>query len=1041
MKNTMKMKSLLSFFVPAAMMSLMVAGCSDYDNGYDSNAIKFNEEFRKAYGDIDPEQDWNLAERGTVTVSTMKESEVKIYAFNGEKYSIVGDYEGVKGTRMLGFDMVEGTQSIMVTDGMTAEKTVPGGVVTFGGTRTVNIGDKGNGINVSLLQTDEEIGQETYPAYRLATSTELKGVFDAVPQSKYNVDNGKVTDDFTFVSTGAFIIYPTYWYTTSGNTLGLYYYDASGDKKEIDLYTMHDGSSGELWYSPSGSTTSETFNNGAGANGWTLTRTSEGGNFGVQTSENTSGMAGNYMEFWRSSKVGLQDAVISKTFTDFVPNGEYLVEVKAGLRNQKDSSTDNMGTITFSAGSSFDFGKNNVELTADGVCSKNVVNDNGNLHGNLYSDMRGTGKMWVNCKADASGNIEVKFELDDVKANWFFFNDLKFTRLNIPEAGAGDKEHMFGDNDVQMFSENSTAFTKGQGIKVVIPPGTVFGMYLKKKDGDIAHQFYSESRLNQQQTDEYLHGYNERLHRDSPYCYGATFYVGDQMFLAFEDWAGKVAGGSDFDLNDMVFAFDGCKPEIISERADSWLIVSEDLGGSFDVDYNDIVFKVEHVSGQTTATVTPLAAGGTLASYIFFLDPQNGNNDQCIGEIHQMFGVDAQTSGEYTPINVTNKRAEYVGNPVTINVAENWTMAFYSTDTYGTGTSYSNVNMGGFEIRTLQSGTEAPTGNVTTGNSAFTGASRIQPPNDKGMAPYILCLPYSYTNFNEPEGKMTTYVWAWPQELVTICSENGGPYPQFSSWVSDKSKNEWYKHRAAGALTVSELSWVNDMPTNNGGNNNNNTTATLGHVKETVYADTGIELKDLKSALESNLTNKGSGDVTYYYKNPWESEWQILNTILYRLGNRRIKAEQGGQSTEFDLYILGTRFKASFQDSDDKWHTYGLAHDKDKDKLVLETYDATDPYQQWVKEDAGDDYFYLKNLGSNKYVYLALVGNDRWSAAFSASKSDNAQYKFKKEGSYILVQANESQGNSKYMGKDSGNATVYLNKASGSLISWTEEPQ
>ena len=267
MKNTMKMKSLLSFFVPAAMMSLMVAGCSDYDNGYDSNAIKFNEEFRKAYGDIDPEQDWNLAERGTVTVSTMKESEVKIYAFNGEKYSIVGDYEGVKGTRMLGFDMVEGTQSIMVTDGMTAEKTVPGGVVTFGGTRTVYPGDKGNGINVSLLQADEKIGQETYPAYRLATSTELKGVFDAVPQSQYNVDNGKVTDDFTFVSTGAFIIYPTYWYTTSGNTLGLYYYDASGNKQEIDLYSMHNGNNSQLWYSPSGSTNSETFNKGQGQGG------------------------------------------------------------------------------------------------------------------------------------------------------------------------------------------------------------------------------------------------------------------------------------------------------------------------------------------------------------------------------------------------------------------------------------------------------------------------------------------------------------------------------------------------------------------------------------------------------------------------------------------------------------------------------------------------------------------------------------------------------------------------------------------------------
>ena len=65
MKNTMKMKSLLSFFVPAAMMSLMVAGCSDYDNGYDSNAIKFNEEFRKAYGDIDPMATSTLSRTGT----------------------------------------------------------------------------------------------------------------------------------------------------------------------------------------------------------------------------------------------------------------------------------------------------------------------------------------------------------------------------------------------------------------------------------------------------------------------------------------------------------------------------------------------------------------------------------------------------------------------------------------------------------------------------------------------------------------------------------------------------------------------------------------------------------------------------------------------------------------------------------------------------------------------------------------------------------------------------------------------------------------
>ena len=136
MKNTMKIKSLLSFFVPAAMMSLAGAGCSDYDNGYSEQAIKFAQDFRKTFGDIDPEQDWNLAERQFVTVSTQTESEVKIYAKVDDAYAIVGDYEGIKGTRTLGYDVVEGTTEIIVSDGKEGIKTTANGVVVFGqGTR------------------------------------------------------------------------------------------------------------------------------------------------------------------------------------------------------------------------------------------------------------------------------------------------------------------------------------------------------------------------------------------------------------------------------------------------------------------------------------------------------------------------------------------------------------------------------------------------------------------------------------------------------------------------------------------------------------------------------------------------------------------------------------------------------------------------------------------------------------------------------------------------------------------------------------------
>ena len=208
MKNTMKMKSLLSFFVPAAMMSLMVAGCSDYDNGYDTNAIKFAQEFRKTFG-----EDWNLAERGTVTVSTMKESEVKIYALTGDEYTIVGDYQGVKGTQMLGFDMVEGTKSILVTDGVTAEKTVPGGVVTFGDTRFTVHEDTREGVTVSRFTNETEINGKKYRAQKTPTDDEIRTVLEKVPEYTPNLNN--VTSNFHYVSTGSFVLYPYYWNTQS----------------------------------------------------------------------------------------------------------------------------------------------------------------------------------------------------------------------------------------------------------------------------------------------------------------------------------------------------------------------------------------------------------------------------------------------------------------------------------------------------------------------------------------------------------------------------------------------------------------------------------------------------------------------------------------------------------------------------------------------------------------------------------------------------------------------------------------------------------
>lgn len=926
MKNTMKIKSLLSFFVPAAMMSLAVAGCSDYDNGYSEQAIKFAQDFRKTFGDIDPEQDWNLAERGTVTVSTMKESEVKIYAKMGDEYAIVGDYEGVKGTRMLGFDMVEGTKEIVVTDGATAQKTVPGGVVTFGGTRTVRPDGTYDGVTITKLTGDVEINGETFPQYRTYTNDEVQGMLATVPQGQNNI--AKVTSDFTYVSTGSFIIYPFYWYTGSENTLGVYYTDANGNYHEVDIYESKGSrwnwsdpnNTGELWYSMGEtSVVTDDFESkpqdervdDVNAGGWTITEIDNTSNFygfKVQTDSNdgqndASGIVAPFMEIWRSNtgNVHIGTITLEKEFTVSKNNVECIVEVSARLRNQMQNSIGN-GQLIFSANGA------SVDITASGNNTQGVYNN----QGLLYTNQNGTNKVFVKCTSDSNGKIKAKFELKGVDANWFSFKDLKITSynknvetpsldaINTPTGnsefpGVNPLPYNGGSDDVY------AAFYKGQGIRVDIPAGTKFGMYIKKIDGETPYTIYSEGTKNENNPG--LVGNNGEYSSH----YASTFYVGDKMFIGFEDWPGSTRG--DYDLNDLVLAFSGAKPTIINEdpTATVWLVACEDLGGSFDIDYNDVVFSVEHVSGKTKAKLTPLAAGGTLASYIYFQDPWDSNRDKCFGEIHQLFGATKVNSGEFSIINAKS-RYEKTAAPIEFDVAEDWTMAYYATGD-GSGSAYTrngkDVNMGGFEVRTLTSGSDAPyTLDINSG--AFSGASKIQPSvrNEGENVPYILCIPYSYTRYNYPEaGKKADYVWAWPVEYMTICDEAGnGPYPDFRGWVQDHTQNtDWYKNKnnAQSSATVEDLilstgdMTQEEINANGGGGTTQKHTLHLGNKGDiTVKPGTKVD-------LYAYLTNYVEGTYTFTYSGEM-GNGKITNPASwtpYQVGSRTITVTREADDT------------------------------------------------------------------------------------------------------------------------------------------------
>ena len=906
MKNTMKIKRLLSFFVPAAMMSLAVAGCSDYDNGYSEQAIKFAQDFRKTFGDIDPEQDWNLAERGTVTVSTMKESEVKIYALTGDEYTIVGDYEGVKGTRMLGFDMVEGTKEIVVTDGATAQKTVPGGVVTFGGTKTIYTGTTAD-ITVSKIPAGgTTIKEVTYPQYKYISSSDYDAVRGVVPEIGSRQDHtnlNRVTHDFSYISNGEFVIYPYFWNTSSDNTIGVYYTDANGQYHEVDIYqNKGEGLEGQ----------GEEYLDANLSEATLVGQNVLEGRVSKRYYSNSTNIQAAYWQDYKALVHGPLSGIYLDNLGFPTDISDYTkLVVNADLKNGTDNFR--VGIYEQSADGK-DIQETRIVKTITTSGEDVVIDLNGSEFANFNKH---NCKIYLFGSDAANHNNSSGVTIQGIQGCQ---GDIQFNKVQLVKNGTSWSQYNGGNaNDIVQNNRQG----RSQGIVVNIPEGTKFGMYLKKTDGAVGDcTFYSESSKN---TDTYKHGHgiidygNGTVNWDdtnSKPSYASTFTIGDQMFIGFEDWPNNTDsyGGGDFDLNDIVLAFAGSKPTIINEdpTATVWLVACEDLGGSFDIDYNDVVFSVEHISGKTKAKLTPLAAGGTLASYIYFQDPWDSNRDKCFGEIHQLFGAEKVKSGEFSIINAKS-RYEKTAAPIEFEVAEDWTMAYYATGD-GSGSAYTrdgkDVNMGGFEVRTLKSGSDAP---FTLGinSTAFSGASTIQAAvHDTGdNVPYILCIPYSYTRYNYPEAdQKTDYVWAWPVEYMTICDEAGnGPYPDFKGWVQDHKQNtDWYKNKnndqssatvedlilSTGAMTQEEIN------ANGGGN-----AQQFGHSNEVVNVNRAISLEALKAAMKANLTGTSSNDIKYYYKDD-NGNWTEITGPFWVARERDVKAEQDGYSTEFKLNIL-----------------------------------------------------------------------------------------------------------------------------------------
>lgn len=226
-----------------------------------------------------------------------------------------------------------------------------------------------------------------------------------------------------------------------------------------------------------------------------------------------------------------------------------------------------------------------------------------------------------------------------------------------------------------------------------------------------------------------------------------------QNCISFEDYpnAGSI------DWNDAVFTIEAPFQDFKSfDEVESFVIAVEDLGNTYDFDYNDCVIRVQQstttlkYSNGTTdtsvnpSTVTLLASGGTLPIAVTYED------QTIITETHAAFGVESSV-----PVNVgANGGASKAAVTVTwANAPENLSLA---------------VDAPKFKFIVTNDGSNT-TVNVPT---ATKGESTV---------PVAFLIPDVQT-------------WAWPNEGVNITSV----YGDFAAWVANNDDAEatyWYNYQ------------------------------------------------------------------------------------------------------------------------------------------------------------------------------------------------------------------------------------------------------
>lgn len=232
-------------------------------------------------------------------------------------------------------------------------------------------------------------------------------------------------------------------------------------------------------------------------------------------------------------------------------------------------------------------------------------------------------------------------------------------------------------------------------------------------------------------------------------------YEGYYLGFDYESWGAE---------NNTRIAADGiCNDWIIkvgdagSNQFNPARIMCEDLGGSFDTDYNDIVYDLTYENSILTITVQ--AAGGTLPIELYYGEKGKGGTLLKKGEVSEMHELFNAKLSEPVNVNAPNGVSR---TPIVFKLKFNTSN---TTDTYYNGSE--NVR---YDYYSSDERFDLQKVNIYVYHEEL--ADWVTIGNIDGAAPYKICVPGTLK---------------WPFENQHI----DWAYPSFKEWVANPTNLFW----------------------------------------------------------------------------------------------------------------------------------------------------------------------------------------------------------------------------------------------------------